>query len=214
MNDFGLIHTIRNAILQGAKHKEAYDKAQIGYQIINNNIILDKPIDKLTARYIIGVIILNETTLTGYAKLYPNQNRFKINIAALVGEILDTCMMPGFKVDKEKTVCIELGYLVRHLYLIGTGLEESQDKCSLLNRRLQGGAQMEREFKAFWKVRLNSISKEIDATIQEESSQAEIVKNIQLKLPKILQTCSIEMTNSFINSFKGTSYIDLESLKQ
>lgn len=205
MNDFGLIHTIRNAILQGAKHKEAYDRAQIGYQIINNNIILDKPIDRLTARYIMGISILNEETLQGYAKLYPSHEQFKINIATLVGDILDECLMPGFKVDKEHSICVELGFLVRHLYLIGMGLEESQDKCSLLNKRLQGGAQMEREFKAFWNVRLRDISKEVIATVQDESAQSEIVKNIKQKMPKILQTCSLEMTNSFINSFKETS---------
>lgn len=205
MNDFGLIHTIRNAILQGAKHKEAYDKAQIGYQIINNNIILDKPIDKLTARYIIGILILNEETLQGYSKLYPSREQFKINIAALVGDILDECLMPGFKVDKERSICVELGFLVRHLYLIGMGLEESQDKCSLLNKRLQGGAQMEREFKAFWNVRLRDISREVIATVQDESAQVEIIKNIKQKMPKVLQTCSLEMTNSFINSFKETS---------
>ena len=205
MNDFGLIHTIRNAILQGTKHKEAYDKAQIGYQIINNNIILDNPLDKLTARYIIGLSILNENTLTGYAKQYQNPYEFKVNIATLVGDILDECLMPGFKIDRERCICIELGFLVRHLYLIGTGLEESQDKNSLLNKRIQSGAQIEREFKAFWKVRLNSISDEVKNTIKDENGQQEFVRIIKQKMPKILQTCSIEMTNSFINSFKGTS---------
>lgn len=205
MNDFGLIHAIRNAVLQGAKHKEAYDRAQISYQIINNNIILDNPIDKLTARYIIGISILSEEILRGYEKLYPNKQQFKLNIATLVGDVFDECLMPGFKMDREKSICIELGFLVRHIYKIGSGLEESMDKCSLLNKRLQGGAQIEREFKAFWNVRLRDISREVQNTIQEESSQQEAIKSLKQKLPKIIQTCSVEMTNSFINSFKETS---------
>lgn len=205
MNDFGLIHTIRNAILQGSKHKEVYDRAQIGYQIINNNIILDRPLDRMTARYIIGIQILNQETLDGYSKLYPNQYQFKANIATLVGEIFDTCLMPGFKVNREKSICCELGFLIKHLYLIGTGLEESQDKCSLLNKRLQGGAQMEREFKSFWNVRLRYVTKEITSICQEENGEQDILKAIKQKMPKIMQICSLEMTNSFINSFKETS---------
>ena len=205
LNDFGLIHTIRNAILQGAKHKEAYDKAQIDYQIVNNNIILDKPLDIMTARYIIGIQILNQETLNGYAKQYPDKNQFRANIAALVGEILDECLMPGFKVDKNRCKCCELGFLVRHLYLIGMGLEESQDKNSLLNKRIQSGAQIEREFKAFWNVRLRYISREIFQIISENFSESDISTSMSQKMPKIMQMCSNDMTNSFINSFKETS---------
>ena len=68
-------------------------------------------------------------------------------------------------IDRNTAVCVELGMIIQKLYLIGYGLDISQDKTSLTNRRIRNGQQMSREFKAFHNVRLREIQAEVKKRI-------------------------------------------------
>lgn len=210
MNDFGLINIIRQACLQGYKHREALKLAVIKHRYDQNYIAYEEPLTEFAAKYIIGVLILSTKTKEDLLlKCNNNENDYKNLIVQTVSAILDKCFMPGIgdnsNVDRNTAVCVELGMIIKELYLIGYGLETSQDKTSLTNRRIRTGQQMTREFKAFHGVRLREVLNEVKAVFQSNKDSRQISEILQTKMYSIAKNISIDQSRSLINAFKGTS---------
>ena len=214
MNDFGLINAISYACLQGYKHREAVQNANIKIKANSNYIIYEEPMTEMLAKYIIGVAILSDKTKESLLqKSNKNENIYKLKIAQLVTEIFNECFMPaigdpdtGSKVDRNTAICVELGIVIKKLYLIGYGLEVSQDKAALTNRRIRNGQQLSREFKAFEGRRnRNDILpyvKNVFAECKEPNQINQVLANIMQERSKHI---SSEQTKSLINSFKDAS---------
>ena len=213
MNDFGLINTIAYACLQGYKHREAVRDAAIKLKPDANYIIYDEPMTEFTAKYIIGTIILNEKTKQELLdKCNKDENDFKTLVVQTVTLILNERFMPGIgdpesgsKVNRNTAICVEMGMIIQKLYLIGYGLDASQDKTSLTNRRIRNGQQMSREFKAFHNVRLREIQMEIKKVFQEKKDPAQLNSILTNRMQTLAKNISIDQSRSLINAFKGTS---------
>lgn len=213
MNDFGLINTIAYACLQGYKHREAIKEASIKLKSDANYIIYDEPMTEFTAKYIIGTIILNDKTKQELLeKCNKDENDFKTLVVQTVTLIFNERFMPGIgdpdsgsKVNRNTAVCVELGMIIQKLYLIGYGLDISQDKTSLTNRRIRNGQQMSREFKAFHNVRLREIQAEVKKIFQERKDLSQINAVLSTRMQTLAKNISIDQSRSLINAFKGTS---------
>lgn len=213
MNDFGLINTISYACLQGYKHREAVQKANLKIKANSNYIIYEEPITEFTAKYVIGCIILSEKTKQDLLeKANKNENEFKLLVVQEVTGIFKECFMPaigdpetGTKVDRNTAICVELGIIVKKLYLIGYGLEVSQDKAALTNRRIRNGQQMSREFKAFEGVRNREILFEVKKVFSECKEPNQINQVLGTRMQTMAKNISIDQSRSLINAFKGTS---------
>ena len=213
MNDFGLINTIAYACLQGYKHREAVKEASIKLKPDANYIIYDEPMTEFTAKYIIGTIILNEKTKNELLeKCGKNEDDFKTLVVQTVTLIFNERFMPGIgdtetgsKVNRNTAICVELGMIIQKLYLIGCGLDASQDKTSLTNRRIRNGQQMSREFKAFHNVRLREIQTEIKKVFQERRDMSQLSAILSSRMQTMGKNISIDQSRSLINAFKGTS---------
>lgn len=213
MNDFGLINAISYACLQGYKHREAIQKASIKVKSDANYILYEEPITEFTAKYIIGCIILSEKTQQELLeKANKNHNDFKLLVVQEVTGIFNECFMPaigdsetGTKVDRNTAVCVELGIIIKKLYLIGYGLEVSQDKAALTNRRIRNGQQMSREFKAFEGVRNREILFEVKKIFSEYKEANQINQILATRMQTLAKNISIDQSRSLINAFKGTS---------
>lgn len=209
MNDFGLIHTIRQACLEGEKHISAI-KGIIDYDIQDGFIHFSKELDMVTARYIIGSIMLSENYKKhARERCRDNLAMYKIEIVRQANRLLLHKFMPGvnrlnsdmslydipeeelteeqrIKLDaqeaaRNKAICFELGDIIRKLYLIGNDIEPSMDKISLLNRRVRAGQQIEYEYKSFNNARTREIKVEVEAFIKEIKTHAQL-KNIRADL--------------------------------
>lgn len=213
MNDFGLINTIAYACLQGYKHREAVTNASIKLKSDGNYIIYEEPLTEFTAKYIIGTIILSDKTKQILLNKCNNSNEdFKTLIVQVVTQIFNERFMPGIgdadtgsTVERNTAVCVELGMIIRKLYLVGHGLEVSQDKASLTNRRIRNGQQMAREFKSFHSVRLREIHAEVKKVFQDRKDPAQINSILQSRMQTLAKNISIDQSRSLINAFKGTS---------
>ena len=213
MNDFGLINTIAYACLQGYKHREAVKEASIKLKSDANYIIYDEPMTEFTAKYIIGTIILNDKTKQELLeKCNKDENDFKTLVVQTVTLIFNERFMPGIgdpesgsKVNRNTAICVELGMIIQKLYLIGYGLDTSQDKTSLTNKRIRNGQQMSREFKAFHNVRLREIQAEVKKIFQERKDPAQINSILSSRMQTLAKNISIDQSRSLINAFKGTS---------
>ena len=210
MNDYGLINVIRQACLQGYKHREALKTAAIKHRVDQNYISYEEPLTEFTAKYIIGSIILNTETKQNFiSKCKNNENEYKIFVVDTVTEILNEKFMPAVgdksSVDRNTAICVELGMIIKQLYLIGYGLESSQDKTSLTNRRIRNGQQIVREFKAFHGVRLREILAEVNTVFQSNKDIRQISEVLQTKMQTLAKNISIDQSRSLINAFKGTS---------
>lgn len=209
LNDFSLMNAICNACTRGYKHMEAIKLAEL--KIVKNDddyIILEEPLTENIAKYIIGCIILNANTKKEILEKSKNSIiLYKTYIIELVNDILNNRMMPGVKRDENRNnaICLELGYIVSKLYYIGLGLESSQDKTSLTNRRIRIGQQLSREFKTFHNVRLRDIITDIKPVIEQHSSYNDLTQTISNRLLSLAKTISGNQSRSLINAFKGTS---------
>ena len=181
LNNFGLIHTIRQACLEGEAHiKSIY--GLIDYSTHEGYLHI-QGLNQVTARYIVGDIMLSKQ-YKDHIREKSNNNieLYKLEILRQVNRILRTRFMPGVGrmnmdmslydinpneltaeqkqkiIDQErfrnKAICYELGQIIRDLYLIGNKITPSMDKISLLNRRVRSGQQIEHEFKAFNNARI------------------------------------------------------------
>lgn len=210
MNDFGLINTIRMACLCGSKHREAVKTANIKLKSDQDYINYAEPMTEFTAKYIIGSIILSPKTKEDLLeKCNKDENDFKNLVVQTVTNILDERFMPGIgdksSVDRNTAICVEMGIIIKQLYLIGYGLEASQDKSSLTNRRIRNGQQMTREFKAFHNVRLREILQEVKNVFQSSKDPRQLNEVLNNKMIVIAKNISIDQSRSLINAFKGTS---------
>ena len=207
LDDFALIHSVRNSCLQGHKHNEALNIANVPYKLVNDTIIIDEPLNKNLALYIIGQNILSKDFKEKTTKLNPKL--YRSNIVNITRQLLEKKFMPGIgsnaNINRDTAICVELGQIVRRLYLVGYRLEPSQQKQVLYNRRVRSGQQIEREFKAFHSARVrDDVIREVEKIISENKRDG-IVKQLNNQLPNLLNTMSAAVTNSLIKSFKETN---------
>lgn len=209
MNNYALMHCVRNACLQGYKHRKAIEDAMIPCKHDVNYILPDYPLTRETALYIIGVAILNDETKNKLLERFNNETEYRKNIALLVEEILETRFMPAVgtitDIDRNKAVCIEMGLIINKLYLVGYNLEPSQDKASLTNRRIRIGPQIEREFKSFHNVRIREMIEELKKIVNDTKDVKNIIEKIKNEMNVICKKISKNMTFSMINSFKQST---------
>jgi DNA-directed RNA polymerase beta subunit len=213
LNNVIFMNTIKNACTFGHKHLEALEIANIDRSTTGFTRLLE-PLDNNLAWWIIGNIILSEKTKSDKLKLVNNdKTRYKNLIIEITRQIIDERFMPGVgkncDIDRDQAICIELGNIVRELYLIGYGLKPSQDRCSLINKRVRSGQQISREFKAFHKKRITDAFHEIEETILKlEFRKGRVVsidQNLKQQAEQLATMCSVEQSKSLINSFKGVS---------
>lgn len=213
MNNMLFMNTIKNACIFGHKHLEALEIANIDRKLEHGQYIrMLEPLDRNLALWIIGNIILKDKTKEEAIQRVSNdQNLYKAQIIEITRQILNERFMPGVgdhsNIDRDAAICIELGNIVRELYLIGYGLKPSQDKCSLTNRRVRSGQQISREFKAFHKKRLNEVYGEIESYILKSNIHVGNIPNLNntlhTKIEQLAALASSDQTKSLINSFKG-----------
>jgi len=207
-DDIGLINTIRMACLQGYKHKEVVTKVQVKTKQSSTNILFDEPLTQFSARFIIGMLILNEVTLHSLQQI-AGEDDFKILVVQTVSAIFDERFMPGAgsisETDRNVAICVELGNIVKDLYNIGCSLEVSQDKTSLTNRRIRHGQQISYEFKSFHGVRMREILEQITPIFKERKNMQNIDSILFNKIIELAKLISMNQSKSLINALKGTS---------
>ena len=223
-DDIGLINAIRLACIQGYKHKEVLEQAKIDLDLDDTNIHYKEPLTRFMARYIIGMIILKDDTIKKIAELLglegTNQltdlerktkemTDFRTIIVQTVSAIFNERFMPGAgllsETNRDTSICIELGNIVRDLYYIGSGLEVSQDKTALTNRRMRHGQQISYEFKSFHGVRLREIVEQVAPLFKERKNLTNIDILLKNKIVDMAKNISIAQSKSLINALKGTS---------
>lgn len=208
MNDFALIYSIRNACLQGHKHKEALNIANVRYELKDGDIIhMNEPLDKNLALYIIGQIIFTKETKEAINK--QNPKLYRSNIIIATKHILTEKFMPAVgtntNIDRDIAVCIELGYIVKRLYLIGFQLEPSMSKTILQNRRIRVGQQVEHEFKAFHNARLrDDVLKKLRETVNKNSRDS-LQKILTSQFNATFKIMGEAVSNSILKSFKDVN---------
>ena len=210
MDNFGLINAIRQACLQGYKHKEIIKNAAIRLKSSSEYILYAEPMTEYTAKYIIGTTILSQKTKDDLLeRCNKDENNYKELIVQTVSAILDERFMPGIGdnsiVDRNTAICTEIGNIVKSLYDIGYGLEASQEKTSLTNRRVRNGQQMIQEYKTFHNVRMREVFNEIKPLFASTKDPRRINEVLKTKMTTIAKNISINQSKSLINSFKGTS---------
>ena len=215
MNNLLIMNIVKNACVFGFKHLEALEIANIPRKEENGYIRPLEPLNEDTALWVIGCIILSDKTHKDTIKRVGNNHEdYKLQIIQITRSILDDKFMPGVgdnsNIDRNEAICIELGNIIRKLYLIGYNFEESQDKTSLTNRRVRNGQQLSREFKAFHKKRLNEIYDGIDellnsSNVQVTGQQSNLQQKLESKLLTSIKIASTDQSKSLINSFKGVS---------
>lgn len=207
MNDFALIHSVRNSCLQGHVHKNVLNTANVSYKIINGIIMFDEPLNQNLALYIIGQVILSDDVKKNFAQ--QDSQYYMSNIISVTKKLLDEKFMPAVgkncNIDRNKAVCVELGNLIRKLYFIGYQLEPSQSKTILYNRRIRSGQQVEHEFKAFHNSRLRDDVRRNIHKIIESNTKSNIIKLLTNQLPGYFNIMSNGVTKSLQKSFKGVN---------
>ena len=232
LDDYSLMYCIRDACLKGKYHCEIYDKY----------LSKDVPLDILTARYIIGEIILSDE----YKKKIYNNNkdRYKQTIIKQVDRLLRQKFMPCVYKDEsidelyEKSeltddeikrindyekgrgvaICYEMGHIVRNLYKIGNNITPSMDKISLLNKRVRHGQQIENEYKSFHSARLREIKVKVEEVIKGVKttnvlSSTNFNTDVENVIKQLAANISTAQTLSLINAFKGTVTKDKSKIR-
>ena len=207
LNDFAMIHSIRNACTQGHKHKDALNIANVKYSMKNNIIFIDEPLDKNLALFIIGQNIFTKDTKEAINKQDPKM--YRANIIVATKTLLTDKFMPaiglGTRIDRDTAVCVELGNIVRRLYSIAFQLEPSMSKTILQNRRIRVGQQVEHEFKAFHHARLrDDVMKKLRDTINKNTKD-NILKILRSQLSATFKIMSESVSNSILKSFKDVN---------
>lgn len=204
LNDFALMHTIRQSCLYG-KYHIAIAKQCLPFSTNSGYLKLEQPLDTLTALYVVGDIILNEEYKQHIKSKFRNIAEYKNEIIKQTERLLRTKFMPAVGKDDsidalyEKSyseltedecdkinehtknrniaICYELGRIVRELYRIGSDITPSMDKISLLNRRIRHGQQIENEYKSFHSARLKDIKIQVEELFKKMTTPAEIRNN-------------------------------------
>jgi DNA-directed RNA polymerase beta subunit len=213
MDDNGLIHAISNACLLGYAHRDACQTAGIRLRS-SNYIIYAEPLTPMIAKYIIGCIIFTQNTRQALLQEAKNNEIiYKSLVAQAVDAIFDERFMPGIQMDgdvaaRNVAICTEVGMMVKHLYLIGRSLEESQDRRSMINRRVRSCQQILYEYKAFHNARYREVTSAIVKMFAENSSGNApllLTEMMQSKIAHLMQNVGKDMSRSMVNSFKMTS---------
>ena len=210
LKDTAMISTIRTAVFQGALHYDAYIKA--GIPLKKNTIynIPEEPITMFTAKYIIGRLILTDECLQHINSISKGKTEdFRIYIVEIVTQILDNCFMPGIGLlshtPRNEAVCIEIGNIIRKLYLIGIGLEPEQDKASLTNRRIRNSQQLVMEFKSFQRARNREIEERIAPEFYKRKDFSTINQSLHNAMIGMCDKISRDQSASLINAIKGAT---------
>lgn len=211
-DDVGLITSIKQSVLYGYKHYEAYIKANIKLiQTKQNYIKLSEPLTPLLAKYIIGTLIMKDEKLVELnKKSNGNINEYRLLVSLNVDNILNERFMPAIgdkrfnsDIDRNTAICITLGNIVSDLYYIGMNLHASQSKQSLINKRIRLGNMVSKEFKSYWGVRLN---KELISAIRDvlsSSSKTDFDNILNQTIKQEFKKISINQTASMIQAFCG-----------
>lgn len=207
MNDYALIYSVRNACLQGHKHKEALNIANIQYELRDNVIFINEPLDRNLALYIIGQNIFTKETKESINKRNPKL--YRSNIIVATQNMLTAKFMPAVgyntNIDRDTAVCIELGYIVKRLYLIGFQLEPSMSKTILQNRRIRSGQQIEYEFKSFHNARLRDDVMKKLRDVVNKNSRDNLQKILTTQFNATFKIMSEAVSNSILKSFKDVN---------
>ena len=219
LNDYGLIHTVRQACLHGKYHIECI-KRYIGFSTNNGYLKLDQPLTSYEAKYLVGEIILSPEYKEHYRKTCKNDfEDYKREIIRQTKRLLRTKFMPGIgkinsddslykkletgikltpeeteklnkqEINRNKAVCYELGLIVRKLYAIGNNIEPSMDRISLLNKRIRSGQQIENEYKSFHGARTREIKVEIERYLAGIKSESQL-NNIEQEITERIKQLS------------------------
>lgn len=229
MDNFSLMQAVRNACLNGFAHMEALELASVKTKLIKEQIIIDEPLTQFLAFYIIGSIILSPKFrqsvmdnckqviaaqgIKGDAEQIALREEYRRRIALKTREILKERFMPGVGMYNENdsgfshnhAICIELGFIVRKLYMVGNRFEESQEKASMVNKRIRAGQQIEREFLSFHGVRLREIMEEVRKIFSTSANLSTAKTMLGNKLRNVVINAGKAMSMSLLNSFKQTS---------
>jgi DNA-directed RNA polymerase beta subunit len=208
--DLGLINAIYKACLQGYKHRELVSKLNIKVRNHPMYILYEEPITEFTAKYIIGMTILKEDSISALiAKVDNRMTDFKLLVVQTVTAILNERFMPGIgnlsDTNRNVAVCVELGAIIKKLYLVGNNLEPSQDKTSLVNRRIRHGQQLAYEFKSFHSARLREVSEQLENLFHDKKDFHSMKDIVRVKMEEMAKLMSLAQSKSLINAWKGTS---------
>ena len=230
LNDFGLIHSVRQACLRGKYHINVANTC-LGASNNNGYLKFDKPLDTYTAKYIVANIILNQDYKDHIQqRCNKDFNKYKREIIKQTDRILRVKFMPGIgkneEIDKlyeipenqltieqrkkiadqeiirNKAICFELGQIVKDLYNIGNNISPSMDKISLLNRRIRHGQQIENEYKSFQSARLREIKVKV----------SEIFNNIKSLTALNSQSTVQQIENYFKDQLQSIGIAQSQSL--
>ena len=207
----GLVTSIKNAVLYGFSHAEAYNKAHI--ELVHtpyNYLKLKEPWTQALALYIIGSIILKPKDVL--EKLLNasggDQAKYRAAVADTTKGVLDETFMPAIGnhngVDRNKAVCFTIGFIVRDLYLVGTNLKTQQFKNSLENKRIRWGQQITKEFKAYYTTRLRKDLIPAIISLANSVKSANFDKIIADKIKTTGILMGEGMVKGMISSFKGS----------
>lgn len=207
LNDIPFMNIIKNACLHGFEHLNALEVANIEREERQGCVYLKKPLDRQEALWIIGNIILNEKTKhDAIERSNHKHDLYKEQIIRITQQILNERFMSGVgdgtAIDRDEAICIELGNIIRKLYLIGFNFEVSQDKTALTNRRIRNGQQINREFKAFHNKRLREMFSSLEQFILTNGYNK---TRLETKIDQLVKIASTDQSKSLINSFKGVS---------
>lgn len=224
LNDFGLIHTIRQSCLEGDYHIKAI-QGLVDYSVQGGYLYI-KNLDYYTSRYIIGNIILSRDYKDKVRKdCKQDIDLYKLEIIRQVDRLLRTTFMPGvgkmhmdttlYDIDQKnltveqkkkiqdqerlrnKAICFEIGQIVRELYQIGNNITPSMDKISLLNKRIRSGQQIEHEYKSFNRVRMREARLGIEKFFSTfNDAQYLTNEKTQIDLNKEIENIGVQISGS------------------
>lgn len=210
--DIGLMTTIKTSCLYGPKLHDAYIKA--GLKLVPTDqgyLKLAEPLTMLTARYVIGILIMKEEVLSALRlKSKDNNEEFKLLVKLNVDTILAERFMPaigdsesGSNVDRNTAVCVTIGNLFRRLYNVGIDARNQDSKQSLVNKRFFCGQSFIKEFKTFHNFRLNQQLVEGVKQVLSSCERNDFYSIIEGVFQQLSTQISADQTRSMITSFKS-----------
>ena len=209
LNDFGLIHVIRQSCLRGKYHINTAAKS-LGISTTSGYLRFDTPLDTYTAQYVVGDIILDDAYKTHIKNLCKNDfPKYKRELVRQVKRLFREKFMPGVKKDEEidklylrpentlteaeieqlaqhelirnRAICFEMGQIIRDLYKIGNNIAPSMDKVSLTNKRIRHGQQIQNEYKSFQGARLREIKVRVADLFENVKTISELASEAKRK---------------------------------
>ena len=137
LNDYGLIHCIRQACIQGKYHIECVKK-YIGVSTTSGYLKFDYPLDTFTAKYLVGEMILSDEYKT--TKLKPlcmkskteiDFEKYKRMIVKDVDRIL--AIIDKSKKDSKSRLFQEHFINIRRMKSIDLGSDKASEKNKIVD---------------------------------------------------------------------------------